>query len=108
MIELDFFNLTNFNRQRIQRQVMDALAKFDKGDAVDDDELKDLINFFQALEGLCAAMGPTYELVCRNADNKLRTLEGFQRSRKEHANEILSRQEQLKAAEECQNKRFGG
>ena len=87
MIDLNFFNLTNFGAQRIQQHVKDALVKFERGDSIDNDELKNLIKFFQALEGLCAAMGPTFELQRRHAGNKLYTLEGFQRSRKEHAKE---------------------
>lgn len=87
MINLNFFNLTNYGAQRIQQHAKDALVKFDRGDSIDDDELKNLIKFFQALEGLCAAMGPTYNLARRDAGDKLHVLEGFKRSRKEHAKE---------------------
>lgn len=83
MINLDFFNLTDFDRQRVQYPVKDALAKFRAGDAINDDELKNLIKFFQALEGLCAALGEPFRHQRIYADGELSMLERFKSSRKE-------------------------
>ena len=82
MIELDFFNLTNFDRQAPQKCLTDALEKFRRGARITDSELAMLIKFYQALEGLCSAMGPSFQLQRRHAELELAALERFMENRK--------------------------
>lgn len=59
--------------------------------------MKNLIKFFQALEGLCDAMGPIYNLPRRDAGDKLHVLECFKRSRETNRKE---KQRQLQSQRE--------
>jgi hypothetical protein len=87
MIRLDIFNATGFGRQRAQQHLLDAIKKFENGDGIDDGELKMLIKFYEAAEGIIHTLGKFHELSRRDVDQKLYTLHRFRDSRKRSVEE---------------------
>lgn len=75
------FNLTNFDRFRAQRQLMQAREKFLKGDSITNKELDMLIDYYRLLEAATFVGGELYRLIHVDAAQRLETLEGFKRNR---------------------------
>ncbi len=61
----------------------DMIAKIRTGDPISDAELHAMIQFLESLVESLDVMGPAYMLPVRDVRSQLRTLDGYNRARKE-------------------------
>lgn len=77
----DMMQFDAFSNLRPTDYLKEALAAFDSGGGIDDEQLIELLTFFTLLEGYITALGPKYYLATSSVRRELDTLRSFKHAR---------------------------
>jgi hypothetical protein len=76
--------LKDVEKQEVMRLM---IAKFNRGDALTDDELKKLLAFYEQAAVMLDCLGPKFELALDRVRREFEVLDAFKENRKRHRKE---------------------